>query len=304
MVRTLIKRLYTRKTSISVLIWSLLAFPFFSQESRAQVFEPTAGIGLTSYFGDLSSYEFTDGFKILFGGAIHGGIKYYPNRAFDIRAGVMFTMLRGDDAISSQESIRRRNLSFRSPAFQFDARIEWNILGFVPGDESERLSPFIAAGIGIMRFNPQALYEGTWYALQPLGTEGQGLDQFPGKQPYKRSELIFPVGGGLKFNLASGLTLTLEAAWHLTRTDYLDDVGGTSVSYPVLLEEKGPLTAALANRTGEYLGTDPVIAPTGGARGNPDTNDSYFTGLISIGYAISRGGQPGAGRARLKCPKF
>ncbi len=304
MARTLIKRRYTGITYTALLIWSLLTIPFIARESRAQVFEPNIGVGLTSYFGDLASYEFADGFKVLFGGAIHGGIKYYPNRTFDIRADLMFTMLRGDDGISSSEAIRRRNLSFRSPVLQFDTRLEWNILGFIPGDESERLSPFIAAGIGIMRFNPQADYEGTWYALQPLGTEGQGLDQFPEKQPYQRFQICFPVGGGLKMNLADGLTLTLEAAWHLTRSDYLDDVGGTSVTYPVLLEERGPLTAALANRTGEYLGTEPVIVSTGTRRGNPDTFDSYFTGLISIGYALSRDNQPGAGGARMKCPKF
>jgi hypothetical protein len=223
---------------------------------------------------------------------------------FSVRAGIMYTMLRGDDAISAQESIRRRNLSFRSPLFQFDTRFEWNILGFIPGDPSERLTPFVAAGIGIMHFNPQAKYQGTWHALQPLGTEGQGLSLFPEKEPYQRGQVFFPIGAGLKFNLAGGLTLTLEATWHLTRTDYLDDVGGTSVTYPVLLEERGALTAALANRTGEYLGTDPVILPTGGQRGNPDTFDSYFTGLISIGYAIARGARTGAGGARIKCPKF
>lgn len=271
---------------------------------RAQVLEPSIGLGLTNYIGDLPSYEFSNGFNILFGATVNGSLKQYISPRMNVRADLFFTMLRGNDSISASESIKRRNLSFRTPVVQADIKAEWNILGFIPGDSGYRLSPFVSGGVGMMRYNPQALYQGNWINLQPLGTEGQGLPAFPEKEFYHRLQIVFPFGGGVKFNLSNQLTLTIEGIFHLTLTDYMDDVGGTSVTYPVLLEERGAITAALANRTGEFLGADPVILPTGQRRGNPDSNDHYFSGLISIGYALYRNSSFKSKGQRLKCPKF
>jgi hypothetical protein len=288
-----------------IFITALLCCSFISIiPLRAQVLEPSIGLGLTSYIGDLPSYEFSDGFNILFGATVNGSLKQYISPKMNVRADLLFTMLRGIDSIAASESIKRRNLSFRSPVLQADLKGEWNVLGFIPGDPTYKLSPFVSGGIGVIRFNPQALYQGNWLSLQPLGTEGQGIPAFPDKEFYNRLQIVFPMGGGVKVNLSNQLTLTIEGIFHLTFTDYLDDVGGTSVTYPVLLEERGPITAALANRTGEFLGTDPVIIPSGQRRGNPDSNDYYFSGLISIGYALYRDSSFKPRGKSLKCPKF
>jgi len=62
-----------------------------------------------------------------------------------------------------------------------------------------------------------------------------------------------------------------------TFTDYLDDVSTIYISYPELLEKAGPLTAALANRIGEYYGRGPEVLPTGTARANADSKDYFGT---------------------------
>jgi hypothetical protein len=112
-------------------------------------------------------------------------------------------------------------------------------------------------------------------SLRPLGTEGQFLDDYPDQKPYSRLQASLQFGGGLKWRASDKLILALEGMISYTFTDYLDDASTIYISYPELLEKAGPLTAALANRQGEYLGTDPVVVPTGSARANPETNDLF-----------------------------
>ena len=93
-----------------------------------------------------------------------------------------------------------------------------------------------------------------------------------------------------------------------TFTDYIDDASTIYITYPELLAKAGELTAALANREGELLGTDPVVVPTGTIRANPDSKD-YF-GVITIRlckpFEIStkQFRRNNHNHKRIKCPKF
>ena len=77
------------------------------------------------------------------------------------------------------------------------------------GPNRERFTPFVYAGAGMCWFNPQALYEGQWVELQPLGTEGQGLPQYPDRQPYAKYTFVFPFGGGHQVSYQKQLGI-----WH------------------------------------------------------------------------------------------
>jgi hypothetical protein len=93
-----------------------------------------------------------------------------------------------------------------------------------------------------------------------------------------------------------------------TFTDYLDDVSTIYIAYPELLEKAGSLTAALANRQGEYNGTEPVVVQTGSQRGNPTSKD-YF-GTITFRASVPVEWTSGGVRIRqhhkkrINCPKF
>ena len=98
--------------------------------------------------------------------------------------------------------------------------------------------------------------------------------------------------GAMAGGIASeDLIIALEGMLSYTFTDYLDDVSTIYITYPELLEKAGPLTAALANRQGEYLGTEPVIVPTGAARANPDTRDLFGVITVRVGVPIAIGVQ-------------
>ena len=104
------------------------------------------------------------------------------------------------------------------------------------------------------------------------------------------------------------LILGLEAMLSYTFTDYIDDASTIYISYPELLAEAGATTAALANRTGEYLNTEPVIVPSGSARANPETNDLFGTITVRVGIPMAIGGSGNKirrqGSKTIKCPKF
>ena len=122
-----------------------------------------------------------------------------------------------------------------------------------------------------------AKYENHWYALEPLGTEGQGTSANPGKNKYSRAGTAFPFGVGMKYNLNKNIILGLEWGMRKTFTDYLDDVSSTYADPIVLFRENGSLAAALGDRS---LSKD-TQSHIGLQRGNSRNKDWYsFAGLI------------------------
>ena len=61
---------------------------------------------------------------------------------------------------------------------------EFHILKYIPGSMKYRWTPYVTGGAAVFTFNPKAEYNGEWVALQPLGTEGQGLPQYPDRKKY------------------------------------------------------------------------------------------------------------------------
>jgi hypothetical protein len=119
-----------------------------------------------------------------------------------------------------------------------------------------------------------------------LLTEGQYLEDYPDQKPYSRFQPSLQFGGGLKYLLSENLIVSLEGMLSITFTDYLDDASTIYITYPELLEKAGPLTAALANREGELLGTGPVIQPTGSARANPDSRDLFGVMTLRVSMPV------------------
>ena len=116
-----------------------------------------------------------------------------------------------------------------------------------------------------MRFNPTADLGGETYSLREARTEG--VD-------YKKWVTTIPVGIGVKVKANEFLNINLEASYHFTFTDYLDDVSNTYAT------EFANSTAQLLSDRKEEVG---VVNPEfydqiqpGAVRGNPDNNDSFL----------------------------
>ncbi|MBX3239978.1 MAG: hypothetical protein KIT80_22030 [Chitinophagaceae bacterium] len=188
----------------------------------------------------------------------------------------------------------KRNLHFRSSVFEIVSVAELYPLQLffpiTPDTRAPRLAPYVAAGIGVFRFNPQANLNGIWIDLHPLRTEGQGFPEHPERKPYSLTQINFPVGAGIKYELSALFNLKLEILHRITTTDYIDDVSTTYI-HPDLFRnylspENARLAESLYDRRREL---DPQQAHTPGAiRGGRRKNDAYFSIVLKLNFIIGR----------------
>jgi len=280
---------------IQVLALLLLPAIGFSQYLEAGIL-----VGTSNYIGDVSNNSsnlYLGESKPVFGVLA----KYNFNYLFAVRAGFNYTNISGRDAnVKNDDFVKMRNLSFRSKIMEFSLIGEFNFPGYEPYALSMPISPYLFGGVSFFSYKPRTRYEGNWIDLQSLGTEGQGM---AGRDaPYKLSDLAIPFGIGVKYALNDKINLGLELGARYAFTDYLDDVGGTYVTYPDLLAGNGNLAAALGNRTGELLDSnEPVILDTGTQRGDLKSHDWYFILGVTVTYNFIDNGLMGKrGRSRKK----
>ncbi|MDX2284562.1 MAG: hypothetical protein NW241_10380 [Bacteroidia bacterium] len=237
-----------------------------------RTFSLTAGTGTSLYYGDLSErYTLQTQRPLL---ALTGSAYLLPG--VSLRLGLMQTWLGCADSLSRSGTRLTRNLHFRTPITEGSLSLMWE---FFPDKRfgirwrrHVHVSPYVMAGAGIFRFNPRAQLGSQWHRLQPLGTEGQSIQDGPPR--YRLIEPCLPVGGGISVRAGRFWGLYAELGYRRLRTDYLDDVS-TIYPDPAALEAAaGPVAVALSNRSGgAYL--------AGEKRGNPRAKDSYVA--IQIG---------------------
>jgi hypothetical protein len=204
--------------------------------------------GLSTYSGDLAenNIEVTE-----INPAVGIIGRYHLKSWLALRGNLMAGSISGNDLNATTLYQRKRNLSFRSPIYELSLISEFNIHTFKLKSEQSFI-PYFLIGAGIFYYNPKALYEGNWVALQPLGTEGQGLPGYESR--YNLIDFSIPYGLGLKFQVSAQATIGLEFVSRYTFTDYLDDVSTVYPDNDVLVVTNGILAATLSDRTSEYTG--------------------------------------------------
>lgn len=259
-------------------------------EAKAQEYEFRLYVGANYYQGDLSPhngrFSFSPG---RLGLATMLGTRL--SNAFRLNAKFMVGQIGGADSDAALDNRKVRNLSFDSPLYEFGINVEISLNAIVKKLDKYGIDIYYTTGVNLFNFSPKAkLLRGGKYELidlQPLGTEGQGLPGYDDK--YALTQINIPFGVGFKFQLFDNIELGFEFVPRLTFTDHLDDVSGYYVSYDDLIAADRPLTAVLANRSGEYLGTGPVMIETETLRGDPNANDWYFFSSAYLSYNFGKG---------------
>jgi hypothetical protein len=263
--------------------------------------------GICNYQGDLQPVFITmtqsrpAGFIV---------VKYCLTEKIFIRSGIAVGSLQGDDKVN-KEDLRLRNLRFQSGLKELHVAGEYR---FLKADQFA-LTPYVFLGGGIYHFNPYTRYmDDKKIYLQPLGTEGQGLPEYPQKKMYSLTQFSVVYGGGFKWQLNCNLNVGFEFGQRKLFTDYLDDVSGSFASEEALRNGRGPLAADVAYRRDE-LDNKPY-PDEGSGRGNPRENDWYYfagftiglrlndceTGGFSLGGLFRGKGRSGGNRNQLRCP--
>lgn len=192
------------------------------------------GVGTASYLGDLIEKN------RLFNRpnyAFSGGLLYDFTNRFSGKINFGVSKIQGNDKDNKRADLKARNLNFRAKLFDWSIGGEYTIFDL----DKHRVSPFVSAGVGAVFFYPYNFdAAGKKRDLRALRTEGQA-------QPYEEVAWQFPVGAGAKYKFNDVVTLKLEFNYHITSTDYLDDVS------------RRP-------------------------RGNPEKNDAFYTTEFKVAF--------------------
>ena len=244
--------------------------------------------GVSFYMGDLNPK------KVFNGSRPAGGVLFryniHPRVAF--KAAALFGSLEGNDAKTGDEA---RNLSFRSPISELSAQVELNFLKLYNSKGQNPFSPYLFAGIALFSFNPQAEINGTWYDLQPLGTEGQDLNMTDpitnttyDQKRYMLTGFSIPFGIGMRVNFLQYYCIGLEWGFRKTFTDYIDDVSTTYVGRDFLIQNRSQLIADLSDRTTATKEGAIDYHNPGTARGNNQkTKDWYSFATLSFTFKLN-----------------
>jgi hypothetical protein len=273
--------------------------------------ESIYGLGFANFLGELGGADQfgTNGLKdleiVLTRPAVHLGFRYRRSPVISYKFNLIYGFVAGRDSLTRETFRSNRNLSFRSPILETSLQLEVSILQVkstrsryklqgVRGKSGIDVNVYMFAGIGGFYFNPKAKYGGRWWALQPLGTEGQGIAA--SRTKYRRFQACFPVGFGFRVPLQDkNWTLGFEYGMRITTTDYIDDVSTTYFSPTLIGNKYGQVAAKLSNRS-LVPSEVPTSAVTGQQRGDPTDRDAYMFGIITLTYRLKSG--------RSVLPKF
>lgn len=257
------------------------AFLFLSHHSNAQYNEIGFLVGGSNYKGELSRHLFNTDF-------IHPAAGFFYrhnwNRHWSWKLEINYGRISGNDSFAETPFELDRNLSFYSNVLDVSPLIEFNFLPFETGRIDYPFTPYLFTGISFFYFNPKAELAGNNFELQPLGTEGQGIN---GKKYYKRFQVAIPIGGGIKVSLGR-LGIGLQVGARRTYSDYLDDVSTTYPDMNTLLTGSGPVAVALSDRSFSRLDTTVTIPYVYmKQRGNSTDKDWYVFAGITFFWRLS-----------------
>lgn len=270
------------KYFVQLFFLTCIGLTTFAQGKKFETSREIGIIGGTSYYiGDLNPSQH-------FGGPLNltSGVMYRNNidRRWSIKGQLLFGRFSASDAASDDPWMRNRNLSFRNDIVEGAIQAELNFVPYQIGNPKYPFSPYLFLGAAFYSHKPQAEFNGQWYELQPLGTEGQETSE--GEDAYNLNGLAFPFGAGIRANLFSIMAISLEWGMRKTYTDYLDDVSGVYVSPAVLADESGTLAARLADRSLQREGQFGDNA--GQQRGDPGRNDWYSFTTVTLSFRIGK----------------
>lgn len=313
--------------NVLVLVMLLnIAWSAHGQSWKRMRHELSGGIGISNFLGDLGGSEEGGGYGpqdynwAATRWYLNGSYRYYVRQNMALKGSLTVGMLSGDDAHSTNEFRQQRSLKFRSLIVEVSGQYEFYFMTHrtkgtyrlrgAKGLKKLKLDGYLFVGIGMFYFNPKGEYNGDWYALQPLGTEGQGIAEGRA-DPYSRIQACFPFGVGFKRKINKKVAVGFEMGLRFTTTDYVDDVSDVyyesdliAAAHPDLDVQVGDVTENIAgylSNPGAPEWADVAYNADGTVseyqkRGNPHNNDTYMFVGFSVHYKLIK--------QRRSLPKF
>ena len=173
---------------------------------------------------------------------------------------------------------KNRNLHFFSSIHEWSLHLEWFPRPWV--GKNRGLQPFISAGVGYYRFNPQGEILGQLVDLHKLRTEGWKT------QTYKLQQFNLIGGIGIRYEWNAVLSNSFAFEHRFLFTDHLDDVSTRFID-PVNRGSPTPEPDEMWLKEWYKL-SDPLVSKPGAIRGNPGKEGAYSTLVLTVGMALNR----------------
>lgn len=291
-----------KKKLVLFILFGLLLLPSLSSAQRWRFHRNEIGIGVgpTALMGDVGGGpdEATNFSKDLdlksSRASIEGKYLYMLAQNFGVGGSLMVGYVSANDDFTENPSRANRNLNIRTFFTELSGQVRFYPLkekfGHVYRLKGARIniiqntSVYLYTGFGATFFNPQGPYNGKWYGLRKLGTEGQGI--MPGSDFYTPITPVIPFGLGIKYALSNKLNFEFEYGGRKTFTDYFEDVSTLYFDNDLILQERGEVAAALADPN---EGDRPTWTDPGERRGDPGDKDFYFFLNVSFNYKFIKG---------------
>lgn len=268
----------------------LLLMFLLQYEGKAQFFELSFGAGISAYMGDLAPELKVHSTGILYP-AFSTGLRTGIREGLSFKFSATLLTIGAKDQLANDPFRVQRNLSFKSTIKEMALHVEFFPFSSLESPFFSIAQVYLYSGLAYFFHNPKALYQGKWYSLQPLSTEGQETVIRPTIKRYSLRDLSIPFGGGFIFFLEDNCSIGVFLSVRKSFTDYLDDVSGRYVDAAILTVESGEIAGILSNRTRELGSSATMIFPPGAIRGNPDKKDWYATLELSVGFTIYNKGR-------------
>lgn len=234
---------------------------------------------------------------------IAGGYRYKLSPTMAVKGFGGWARLSGNDLLTAEPARNNRNLSFRTNIITASAQFEYSVIEEkVKSRYSRRskkfpLNIYFFGGFGFFYFNPQGqYYDGKWYKLKPLHTEGQGLPGSEAKD-YSLVQFCVPLGVGFKYPINREWSIGLEYSITKTFTDYIDDVSTVYYDNDAIRAAYGDVAAYFADPSTTPTREAPIKGGTnpGEKRGETTYNDAFMFAWLNVSYKIT-----GTSKSRVK----
>ncbi len=241
---------------------------------RAQDREIGLSVGGMYYLGELNQKHFSN-----LKPAVGLSLRHIYQKRLAWEQHLILGTINGADSLQDDPILKNRNLSFRNSIIELGTQLEIYYFECERGNKQHFATPYLFFGFSAFYSNPETLYNGEWYKLRDIGTEGQLLG---GGKKYNLINFAIPLGAGFKVFVGKSVSINIFSGFRKTFSDQVDDVGG-SYADVARFNQQDRIFVDRSLVKGRPNGTN-----TGLDRGNTNTKDWYnYTGL-SICFKFGR----------------
>lgn len=124
--------------------------------------------------------------------------------------------------LGATEKTPAENITFESRVIEVSGMLVVNLLDSYAGSNNYRslrkrfAVPFVKGGLGFVYYTPSSY---------PTNRPPNSDITYDRMRSYPAIAGVIPVGGGIRFRLSDHISISPEAVYHITTTDYLDNIG-------------------------------------------------------------------------------